>query len=164
MPRKPKPLTVQQLKNWEAFCDDIEGKWGPADPDDINIAFQVDEIIKMFGLEEGALHADFRSQVAFHQEDRDDWKEVARIIRERQAGGGAVTYDDLETNVERFTPEVLARKMIEQYGDQADIQAAQNADHFYAQNNEAVANIWHEATKIIRAVQVIVRAAGMEFK
>ncbi len=85
MPRKPKPLTVQQREYWEAFCDDIEGKCGPVDPDDINIAFQVDETIKLFGLEEGAAHADFRAKVAFHQEDRDDWKEVARIIRERKA-------------------------------------------------------------------------------
>ncbi len=41
-----------------------------------------------------------------------------------------MTYSDLETNVEPFTPEVLARKTIEQYGEQADIQAALNADHF----------------------------------
>ena len=75
-----------------------------------------------------------------------------------------MTYDNLESNVEPFTPEVLARKMIEQYGDQADIQAALNADHFYERGDEAVANVWHEASKVIRAVQAIVRAAGMEFK
>ncbi len=75
-----------------------------------------------------------------------------------------MTYDDLETNVEPFTSEVLARKMIKQYGDQADIQAALNADHFYERGDEAVANIWHEASKIIRAVQAIVRAAGMEIR
>ena len=72
--------------------------------------------------------------------------------------------DNLKTNVEPFTPEVLARRLIEQYGDQADIQAAQNADHFYERGDEAVANIWHETTKIVRAVQLLVRASGMEFK
>lgn len=75
-----------------------------------------------------------------------------------------MTYDDLETNVEPFTPEILARKMIEQYGDQADIQAALNADQFYERGDEAVANVWHETSKIIRAVQAILRAAGMEFQ
>ena len=72
--------------------------------------------------------------------------------------------DELETNVEPFTPEVLARRLIEQYGDQAAIQAALNADRFYARNDEAVANIWHEAARIISAVEAIGRAAGMEFK
>ena len=57
--------------------------------------------------------------------------------------------DELETNVEPFTPEVLARRLIEQYGDQAAIQAALNADHFYARNDEAVANIWHVAARIL---------------
>jgi len=72
--------------------------------------------------------------------------------------------DEMETNVEPFTPEVLARRLIEQYGDQASIQAALNADHFYARNDEAVANIWHEAARIINAVEAIGRAAGVEFK
>ena len=72
--------------------------------------------------------------------------------------------DELESNVEPFTPEVLARRLIEQYGDQAAIQAALNADHFYARNDEAVANIWHEAARIINAVEAIGRAAGIEFK
>lgn len=72
--------------------------------------------------------------------------------------------EELESNVEPFTPEVLARRLIEQYGDQAAIQAALNADHFYERNDEAVANIWHEAARIINAVEAIGRAAGMEFK
>ena len=72
--------------------------------------------------------------------------------------------DELETNVEPFTPEVLARRLIEQYGDQAAMQAALNADHFYARNDEAVANVWHEAVKIIEAVEAIYRVAGAKFK
>lgn len=68
--------------------------------------------------------------------------------------------DELEANVETFTAEVLARRLIEQYGDQADIQAALNADHFYVRDDEVIVNIWHEATKIISAVQAIVRARG----
>lgn len=85
MPRKPKPLTAQQRKDWEAFCDDIDGKCGPTDPDDINIAFQVDEMIKMFGIDGGIEHAEFRADCAFHNEDREDWFEVVRILRERKA-------------------------------------------------------------------------------
>jgi hypothetical protein len=72
--------------------------------------------------------------------------------------------DELETNVEPFTSEVLARRSIEQYGDQAAMQAALNADHLYARNEEAVANIWHEAVRIIEAVEAIRRAAGAKFK
>lgn len=37
---------------------------------------------------------------------------------------------------EPLTPENLARRLIEQYGDKADIQAALNADHFYARNDK----------------------------
>jgi hypothetical protein len=60
---------------------------------------------------------------------------------------------DSETNVEPFTPEVLARRLIEQYGHEAAIQAALNADYLYSRNDEALANIWHEAAKIINVVQ-----------
>jgi len=70
--------------------------------------------------------------------------------------------DELETNVEPFTPGVLARRLIEQFGDQASIQAALNADHFYARNDNHIAKIWHEASKIIVAVQKIRDAAGRE--
>jgi quinol monooxygenase YgiN len=69
---------------------------------------------------------------------------------------------DLETNVEPFTPEVLARRMIEQYGDQAAFQAAMNADHFFENNQNHIAKIWQEASKIIAAVQAIMRAAGKD--
>ncbi|MES2291791.1 MAG: hypothetical protein V4527_00650 [Pseudomonadota bacterium] len=72
--------------------------------------------------------------------------------------------DELETNVEPFTPEVLARRLIEQYGDQAAIQGALNADHFYERGDEAVANIWHEAVRIINAVESLMRVAGKDLK
>jgi quinol monooxygenase YgiN len=67
---------------------------------------------------------------------------------------------DLESNVEPFTPEVLARRLIEQWGDQAETQASLNADHFYAHNDNAIAKIWHKASKIIAAVRPIHKAAG----
>lgn len=66
----------------------------------------------------------------------------------------------MESNVEPFTPEVLARRLIEQYGDEAALQAALNADHFFMRNDDHVANIWYEASKIITAVQLIGRATG----
>ena len=86
MPKK-RPLTAQQIKNWNDHCDDVDGKFGPVDPDNINIAQAADETIKLFGIEGGAEHAAFRAECAFHKEDRDDWKEVERIIRERQGDG-----------------------------------------------------------------------------
>lgn len=85
---KARKLTPQQMKDWEAFCDDIDGNAVPVDPQDINIARQVDEMIKMFGFDEGAAHAEFRSDCAFHDGDKDDWMEVARVVRERKASGG----------------------------------------------------------------------------
>jgi len=86
MPKK-RPLTAQQIKDWNDHCDDVDGKFGPVDPEGINIARAVDETIKLFGLEEGAAHAAFRAEYAFHKEDREDWIEVERIIRQRQADG-----------------------------------------------------------------------------
>lgn len=67
---------------------------------------------------------------------------------------------DLVSNVEPFTPEALARQMIERYGDDAGLQAAMNADHFYEHNQNHIAKIWHEASKIIEAVRLIQKAAG----
>lgn len=68
------------------------------------------------------------------------------------------------SNVAPFTPESLARRMIEQYGDEADMQAAMNADYYYEQNQNHIAKIWHETTKIIRAVQLLGKAAGVQFE
>jgi hypothetical protein len=73
---------------------------------------------------------------------------------------GNLGIDDVETNVEPFTPEVLARRLIEQYGDAAALQAALNADHFFMRNDDHVAKIWYEASRIITAVQLIGRATG----
>ena len=55
------------------------------DPEGINIAGEVSEVMKLFGIEEGEEHAAFRAECAHHKEDRDDWKAVERVIRERQA-------------------------------------------------------------------------------
>ena len=68
--------------------------------------------------------------------------------------------DDLISNVEPFTPEVVARRTIELYGDEAGIQAAMNADHFYAENRCQIAKVWHEAAKVIEAVRQIKEGSG----
>lgn len=67
---------------------------------------------------------------------------------------------DIPSNVEPFTPEVLARQMIERYGDEAGLQAAMNADHFYEHNQNHIAKIWYEASKIIEAVRLLKEAVG----
>src|SRR6202000_3127647 len=53
MPRKPKPLAEVDHRDWDTFCEDIEGTSGPIDPEDINIAMEVDEMIKQFGFDGG---------------------------------------------------------------------------------------------------------------
>ena len=68
--------------------------------------------------------------------------------------------DELTSNVEPFTPEVVARRTIELYGDEASIQAAMNADHFYAENKNHIGKIWHEVVKIIEAVRLVKESAG----
>lgn len=86
MPRKvkaEKPLTLKERTDWEAFCDDIDGKYEPNDPQDINVAQQVNIYIKLFGLE-AADNADFRVQCSHFEDDKEDWRDVARIIRDRQ--------------------------------------------------------------------------------
>jgi len=67
---------------------------------------------------------------------------------------------ELVSNVEPFTPEVVARRTIELYGDEAGIQAAMNADHFYAENKHHIAKVWHEAAKVIEAIRQIKEASG----
>jgi hypothetical protein len=67
---------------------------------------------------------------------------------------------DLETNVEPFTPEVLARRLIEQWGDQAETQAALNADHFYDRNDDHIGKIWYEASRLITALRLKKIAEG----
>jgi len=80
-----KKLTAQQIADWDNHSDDVDGKFVPVDPEGINIAREVDEVIKLFGIEEAAEHAAFRAECAHHKEDRDDWTEVERIILERKA-------------------------------------------------------------------------------
>jgi hypothetical protein len=53
MPRKPKSPTVVDQRDWETLCEDIDGTGGPVDPEDINIAMHVDEMIKLFGFDGG---------------------------------------------------------------------------------------------------------------
>ena len=60
---KPKKPTAQQIKDWENHRDDVDGKFGPAEPDNINVARAVEETIKLFGFEKGAEHAAFRAQM-----------------------------------------------------------------------------------------------------
>ena len=67
---------------------------------------------------------------------------------------------DIASNVEPFTPESVARRTIEIYGDEAGLQAAMNADYFYAENKNHIAKIWHEASKIIEAARLVKEASG----
>ena len=88
MTRKDKPPrepTAKERADWKDFCDDLDGKFVPLEPDNINIAREVDEAIKLFGFEEGAIYAHLRAECAYHEEDTEDWTEVERIIRERKA-------------------------------------------------------------------------------
>ena len=87
MPRKrktEKPLTLEERAGWEAFSDDIEGIAEPMDPQDINVAREVEESIRLFG-DEAVPYAEYRVECAFFEDDKEDWKDVVRIIRERQA-------------------------------------------------------------------------------
>ncbi len=68
--------------------------------------------------------------------------------------------DNLISNVEPFTLEVLARRLIEQWGDQAETQAALNVDHFHDRNDNHMAKVWNETLKIITAVRLGRAAAG----
>jgi hypothetical protein len=65
---------------------------------------------------------------------------------------------NLISNVEPFTPEVLARRLIEQWGDQAETQAALNVDHFHVRNDNHIAKVWNEALKIITAIRLVRQA------
>jgi len=65
--------------------DMIAGKIGPDEPDNINVAQEVEKAIAELGYEAAINYAEARSEFAFHEEDRDDWKDVARVIRYRSA-------------------------------------------------------------------------------
>jgi hypothetical protein len=83
--KPPKHFTGQQWAEWQDFCDDVDGKCGPAEPENINIAQVVNRTIQELGYDVGAEYADARAESAFHDEDREDWKDVARVIREWKA-------------------------------------------------------------------------------
>jgi hypothetical protein len=68
--------------------------------------------------------------------------------------------NDLPSNVEPFTPEVLARRTIERYGDAAEFHAAMQSDIFEERGNRPVAKIWYRASQIIEAVRKLKEAAG----
>ena len=68
--------------------------------------------------------------------------------------------DVLASNVEPFAPEVVSRRTIERFGNKASLQAAMNAGHFNARNDNHIAKIWYEASKIIEATRLIKEAAG----
>ncbi len=85
MPRKTRPPTQQEIEDFKTEGDLIKGIIGPDDPNNINVAQTVDQTVKELGFEVGAEYADTRAECAFHNEDREDWKDVAREIRKRQA-------------------------------------------------------------------------------
>lgn len=60
------------------------GEIGPEEPDNINISQEADRCIKEFGGN-AAREAEIRAEISFHEEDREDWAEVARVIKQRQA-------------------------------------------------------------------------------
>jgi len=85
MPRKKREPTQQEIEDFKTEGDLIKGLIGPDAPDNINVAQTVDRTIKELGFDVGAEYADTRAECAFHEEDKEDWKDVARVIRERKA-------------------------------------------------------------------------------
>ncbi|MES2256551.1 MAG: hypothetical protein V4559_16115 [Pseudomonadota bacterium] len=85
MPRKTRQPTQQEIEDFKTEGDLIKGIIGPAEPDNINVAQTVDRTISELGYDVGAEYADMRAECALHEEDREDWKDVARVIRERKA-------------------------------------------------------------------------------
>lgn len=84
MAKKQRPPTQEENDKFETEEALIGGELGTEEPEHINIAREVDGMIKLFGFDEGAAHAKFRAESAFHEEDADDWNEVARIVLERK--------------------------------------------------------------------------------
>jgi hypothetical protein len=68
--------------------------------------------------------------------------------------------DDMPSNVEPFTAEVLARRTIERYGDAAGFHAAMQSDIFEERGNRPVAKIWYRASRIIEAIRKLKEEAG----
>ena len=68
--------------------------------------------------------------------------------------------DELPSNVEPFAPEVLARWMIQRYGEWADIEASSIADHFFESGQTHIGNIWQQTAKVIASIRLIKEASG----
>lgn len=83
MPKKKFHLTPREMDDIEGAL--LRGEAGPEEPDHINVAKTVDEVIAAYGFDHGADYAAYRSQCAFHDEDKEDWSEVVRVIKQRQA-------------------------------------------------------------------------------
>lgn len=76
------PPTPREMDEKETAM--LREEVGPDEPENINVARELDRFMKDFGG--GALkEAEIRAETSFHEEDREDWADVARIIRERQA-------------------------------------------------------------------------------
>jgi len=68
--------------------------------------------------------------------------------------------DDLESNVEPLTPELLATRTIQRYGKDAKLHASMQAAIFDDRGNDTVAKIWKRAARIIDAVRKLKEDSG----
>ncbi|MBN9546950.1 MAG: hypothetical protein J0I19_15895 [Alphaproteobacteria bacterium] len=71
-----------------------------------------------------------------------------------------MTYINVEADAVPFTPEALARHMIERYGDWADLEASILADRFFGDNQNHIAKVWYDTVKTISAIRMIKEAGG----
>lgn len=89
MPRKNKWKPPTQLEMDMIEGDMMVGKIGPDEPDNINVAQEAEKAIAELGYGAAIDYVETRAEFAFHEEDREDWKAVERVIRHRlgEAGG-----------------------------------------------------------------------------
>ena len=81
MPKKKFKLSPREIGEIEGAL--LSGELGPEEPDNINISHEADRCIKEFG-DMAVKEAEIRAEISFHEEDRNDWAEVVRVIKARQ--------------------------------------------------------------------------------
>jgi hypothetical protein len=85
MPKIERPLTQQEIDDFETEGAMIRGAIERAEREEINISQMVEQAISVLGFEVGIEFAHGRREVASFPEDQEDWAEVVRVIKERQA-------------------------------------------------------------------------------
>lgn len=61
--------------------------------------------------------------------------------------------DGLESNVEPFTAQTVADRLIQKYGEMASSEALRQAHACFAANLYGIAQVWHAAARVIEARQ-----------